>query len=318
LGYYLSVLINRQGRSLSGVNLPLMGVWPPGLTRELVALEVQLLLGLVLSGAVAWAGYRLNWLSERGLYGAIVVGTLTFGLGGWPWGLLLVAFFATSSFLSHYRHADKLAAATHYAKTGRRDLGQVLANGGLGALLAAWYGLSGRSHLLLFFAFAGAMAAVNADTWATELGVLSRRKPRLITTGEQVEPGTSGAVSGLGLLASLAGAWLIGFLALAFQVFHGRIIGVPQSGRLVWLPLVATLGGLAGSAVDSLLGATLQAIYYCPHCGKETERPIHSCGRQPIYVKGLHWLDNDWVNLLASIVGALVATFAGTFALYLR
>ncbi|MDI7277084.1 MAG: DUF92 domain-containing protein [Anaerolineae bacterium] len=296
----------------------LVGAWSLGLAQKLVALELQLLIGLLLSVAVAWLGYRLNSLSEQGMYGAIAVGTLTFGFGGWPWGLLLVAFFVTSSVLSRYRFAEKRAATTHFAKTGRRDLGQVLANGGLGALLALWYGLSGGAHLLLFFAFAGAMAAVNADTWATELGVLSRRKPRLITSGERVEPGASGAVSKLGLIASLAGAWLIGFLGLAFQVIDGRIDGIPHTGRLVWLPLAAAVGGMVGSLVDSLLGATLQAIYYCPHCGKETEQPVHRCGRQPIYVRGLHWLDNDWVNLFSSVAGALVAAFAGTFALFLR
>lgn len=290
--------------------------WINGPPQGSGALALQLAVGLLLSALVAWAGYRRDSLSRSGLWGAIVVGTLIFGLGGWPWGLLLIVFFISSSALSHYRVERKRAVADCFAKTGRRDLAQVLANGGLGALLAVGYALSGHSAPLLLFAFAGAMAAANADTWATELGVLSPTKPHLITNGEPVEPGTSGGITWLGGLASLVGAWLIGCLGLAFQMAQRWVGGLPHNPRLGWLPLVAALGGLAGSLIDSLLGATLQTTYYCPSCGKETERPIHSCGRQPIYVRGWHWLGNDWVNLLSSLAGALIAAGLGAFALH--
>ena len=282
------------------------------------ALVLQLIIGLWLSAAIAWVAYRRNSLSLSGAYAAVVVGTIIFALGGWPWGLLLVTFFVTSSVLSHYRNPQKEAVADHFAKSGRRDLRQVLANGGLAALLAALFALTGSSQPLLFVAFVGAIAAANADTWATELGVLSQVKPRLITTREQVEPGTSGAVSWLGVTASLAGAWAIGFLGLILEIIQGWLRGVPPSSRLAWLPLVATVGGLAGSLFDSLLGATVQAGYYCPQCGRETEQAIHRCGRQPIYVRGWHWLDNDWVNFFATLAGALVAGALGALALYLR
>jgi len=289
--------------------------WAGGPASSWLGLGLRLVVGLALSAGVGWAGFKRASLSRSGLLGAIAVGTLTFGLGGWVWGLLLVAFFATSSALTHYASARKQPLADHFAKGSRRDLAQVLANGGLGAALAMAYAATGGQPTL-FFAFAGAMAAVTADTWATELGVLSADRPRLITTGEAVEPGTSGAVSPLGSLAAMSGAWMIGFLSLALQLLQGCLSGVPWNPRLGWLPLLAALAGLAGSLFDSLLGATLQASYYCMHCGKETEQPIHRCGRQPIHIRGWPWLDNDGVNLLASLAGALIAGGLGVLALH--
>ena len=45
--------------------------------------------------------------------------------------------------------------------------------------------------------------------------------------------------------------------------------------------------------VDSILGATVQAMYYCPACEKETERPIHNCGTRTRPMRGVNWLNND-------------------------
>ncbi|KPV46561.1 hypothetical protein SE17_43200, partial [Kouleothrix aurantiaca] len=185
-------------------------------------------------------------------------------LGGWTWGATLVAFFISSSALSHFRQAQKQRlAGEKFEKGGRRDLWQTLANGGLGALLALVYGLAGEP-LALLIAFAGVMATVTADTWATELGVLSPTPPRMITSGRRVAPGTSGGVTALGLGASLAGALLLGLcLVLLYRLEHG-----------VWAFLLlpaALLGGMVGSLADSLLGATLPAIYRTAS-GNETER----------------------------------------------
>jgi uncharacterized membrane protein len=100
------------------------------------------------------------------------------------------------------------------------------------------------------------------------------------------------------MLATFGGALLIGLAGAAFT---------PGADR--WLLLAgATLGGVGGSLVDSLLGATVQAIYRCPRCEKETERyPRHTCGAETVPLRGWRWLNNDWVNTLASLAGALVA-----------
>lgn len=265
----------------------------------------QLALGLVLAVLVAYAAYRARSLSRSGAWAATVVGTLVFGLGGLAWAILLLTFFISSSGLSRAFKKRKRGLNEKFSKGSQRDAGQVFGNGGLAAVFG---GLS------IFFpgeawpwlAFAASLAAVNADTWATELGVLSPRSPRMITNLTKiVEKGTSGGISLFGTFASLAGAGLIGILAGALSPLPGS----PLNGFA--LTLWVTLGGLAGSLADSFLGATIQAIYFCPTCQKETERhPEHSCGTATTLQRGLPWLDNDWVNFACGLAGVLFALLA--------
>lgn len=262
---------------------------------------LRLLLGLVLSAGIGYAAYRRGSLSRSGAAGAVAVGTLIVGLGGWAWGTLLVVFFVSSSALSHYKERRKAALAEKFSKGSQRDLAQVLANGGAGALMAVANAL--WPHPAWWWAFTAAIATVNADTWATELGVLSRWPPRLVTTGRVVEAGTSGGVTLAGTLAALGGAGLIGLVAAGFDVAAGGTVSAALG-----LVLIAALAGVAGALFDSLLGATAQAIYVCEACGKETERhPLHTCGNATRRVRGWAWLDNDWVNFVSAAAGALAA-----------
>jgi len=264
-------------------------------------LALRFLLGLLLSSLIGYVGYRRKSLSGSGLLGAVLVGTLIFGLGGLAWGFLLVVFFVSSSVLSHFKEAGKAAVAEKFSKGSRRDLAQTLANGGAAAL--AVIGNALWPHPLWWAGFVGAIASVNADTWATELGVLSRQAPRLITTGRPVEPGTSGGLTATGTLAALGGAALIGLVAAGFDLAAGQ-----PASHLVFLIVVAAVAGLLGSLADSLLGATVQAIYYCDACGKETERhPRHGCGAPTRQIRGWGWMNNDWVNFLSSLLAAALA-----------
>lgn len=264
---------------------------------------VQILIGFLLGGLVGFVAYRADALTRSGAWAAALTGGLIFGLGGLPWAVLLLTFFISSSGLSRAFAKRKEALSEKFAKGSRRDYGQVLANGGLAALLAIALALMPDLGWQ-WLAFAGAMAAVNADTWATELGVLSPSPPRLITNGKVVERGTSGGVTLTGYLAALAGAILIGLAAALF------------TAGAAWLEFVGliALAGLAGSTLDSLLGAKVQAIYYCPSCQKETERhPAHGCGTETKQVRGWRWLNNEMVNLLCSLMGAVVAVVVWQF-----
>ena len=265
----------------------------------------DLLLGFAFSAAIGALAYRRGSLAPSGVLGAMTLGTLIFGFGGWVWGLTLITFFVSSSALSHYKETAKAGLAEKFAKGHRRDLGQTLANGGAGALMAIAYALWGEPAL--FAAYLGAMATVNADTWATELGVLNPTPPRLITTGRVVEVGASGGVSRLGTLATAAGALTIGLAALVFDLIGALASGGEDPWRYSWGVLAALVGGLAGSLTDSLLGASVQAIYFCPTCAKETEKQLHGCGASTRHVRGWRWLSNDMVNFVSSLLGALVA-----------
>jgi uncharacterized protein (TIGR00297 family) len=269
---------------------------------------------LILSTAIGLLAYCRGLLSRSGVAGAVLIGTCVFGFGGWVWGGTLIAFFVSSSLLSHYGESRKSLLQEKFAKDSRRDLAQTLANGGLAAALAVVAGLVGRTapaFLLLALAFYGALAAANADTWATELGVLAKQQPRLITTGKLVPVGTSGGVTWQGTAAALAGAAFIGLSAfLLIQAAARFTLGSWLLRDWVLIP-IAGVSGLVGSTFDSLLGATAQATYYCDNCNKETEQVIHRCGQAARLLRGWRWLDNDWVNFLASLVGAGIAALLG-------
>jgi uncharacterized protein (TIGR00297 family) len=258
---------------------------------------MQVLIGFFLAALIALLAWRARALSTSGAFAALLTGGLIFGLGGLSWATLLLVFFVSSSALSRLFAPRKAALSEKFSKGSRRDWAQVLANGGLGALLVVGFALLDEP-VWIWAAYIGAMAAVNADTWATEIGVLNPSLPRLVTTWKPVERGTSGAVSRLGTLAALGGSALVGLAAVL--VSSQLPLGVAL--------LAACLGGLAGSFFDSLLGATVQSIYYCPSCQKETERhPRHVCGSPTRHLRGWRWLDNDGVNFLCSLVGAIVA-----------
>jgi uncharacterized protein (TIGR00297 family) len=203
----------------------------------------------------------------------------------------LLVFFLTSSLLSKVGRAQKELTKREFSKSDTRDAWQALSNGGIAATCALLNVVWPSEQWTA--AFFGALATANADTWATELGVLSRREPRSLLTLRRVPRGTSGAVSSLGLLATAAGALVVSLVA-SF---------VPHSG----LAASAFVAGGLGSLADSVLGATLQASYFCPTCQREVESRTHHCGARAPLSRGSDWFGNDAVNLAATAFGASIA-----------
>ena len=242
---------------------------------------------------MGFAAWRFGTLSAGGAVAAWIVGTPTFGSLGIPGAAVLLAFFIPSVALSRYRRDRKRTLLRDVAKAGARDGAQVLANGGVAAVCALLALIVDHRFAT---AFAGAFAAAAADTWGTELGSLVPRKPRSIVTGREVNTGLSGGITTAGTLAEVAGAAFVALVACA-------------AGFHAYLAIAA--GGIAGAFADSILGGTIQALRWCPQCERETESEPHSCGANTRIVRGLPWVNNDLVNLLATLTGAAVGFALG-------
>lgn len=258
----------------------------------------QFLLGESLALCVAVVSYRLRFLDLGGALTAFLLGTLIFGLGGWAFSLPILFFFVSSSLLSRLGAGRKKGANENFQKGHRRDVGQVLANGGAAGFIVWIWHLAPQP--VFYFLYLGAIAAVTADTWATEIGLLARRPPRLITSGRIVARGTSGAISGTGLAGALCGALCIAALGLAVQA------GDPAYALHARGMLLITLAGAAASLCDSLLGATVQAQQMCAVCKRISEKKGMCCGVERRHHGGLRWMDNDLVNGLCGLSGAAI------------
>jgi len=245
----------------------------------------------ILISALAFAA---GSLTLSGALAAAVVGALCI-LAGWSWGALLIVYFVVAVACSKLgAEAKDRRTGGVVAKGGQRDAQQVLANGGVYATAAF---LSTRMHgasaTLLAAAALGALAAASADTLATEIGTLLGGEPRSLIRWNRVPAGTSGGITVAGTLGMLAGALLVAGAACVMM---------PESHAVA-----AATGGVIGALADSLLGALAQERRHCPRCDAATERRVHDCGTATAHAGGLAWLDNDLVNLAATIVGAVVA-----------
>jgi uncharacterized protein (TIGR00297 family) len=243
-------------------------------------------LALGLASAVAATAYQRRSLTGDGAVAATGIGAIVFARGGAAGAAALLAFFVSSSALSRLGTADRPSDVAE--KGDRRDAWQVLANGGAATVCLA---LNSRAG------FVAGLAAAGADTWATELGMRSSTPPRSITTWRTVAPGVSGGITAQGLLASVAGAGLVG-IAWAALARQPRALAV------------ALLAGTFGSLLDSLLGATLQAQYRCRACGASTERRSHH-DQPTTLVHGFDLVDNDRVNALSTLAAAALGGWIG-------
>ena len=242
---------------------------------------------IILSSITFIYSWYIKSLSTSGAISGYIIGIIIFGTGGWPWIIPLVFFFISSSFLSHLRHKEHAA----------RNILQILANGGLGTLFAITYFFYQFPPAIILYL--GAIGAATADTWATEIGYYSKKKPKLIFSKNIVDRGVSGGVTILGYCASMSGAFIIGILGETILKMNDLLIPI-------------TIGGLVGSLTDSILGRFIQAQFKCTSCNAETEDRYH-CGVKTEIIFGSKYIGNDMVNFINTILGATVTYYLWMF-----
>ena len=264
---------------------------------ETAEFVIRALIGVVVNGAAGYGAFALGAVTMSGAVAGVVLGAGVLVAGGLEAWLMLATFFVTSTALGHVKRSVKSSATEIHVKGNTRDYLQVITNGGAGLLFAVVYAFTGNFVFLMGCAIA--FAAANADTWASEIGVLSARDPVNIVTFQPIRTGASGGVTVLGGLASIAGSAVIAVVfALGYSLREGF------SAHVVFVFMLVTGGGALGSLIDSVLGATVQAQYHDAE-GKLTEKP--SSGLVPnTLIRGRRWITNDAVNALASISAALL------------
>lgn len=261
---------------------------------------IDYILGFALSFAIAYLAYKKESLSTSGFIGAILYGLGIYIFGGMYFFTIMVSFFISSSLFSHFKKNRKLKYEKINKKTGMRDYTQVVANGLPSLIFGLLYYIT-KNHIYIL-GFSTALAAANADTWASEIGMLSKSNPVSIISWESIEKGVSGGISPLGTIASLLGA---AFISIISVIGYGIVFG--NNGNLFILFLMPTLGGFLGSLIDSILGATIQAKYISSISNTITEKK-YSGGIENTLYSGISVFDNNIVNLSSGLLSSIIIT----------
>ena len=259
---------------------------------------LDFLVGLAFSLFIALVAYKKSSLSKSGCVAATVLGTGLYYFGGLWFSVIMVAFFVSSSILTKFKNYNKKSLDKLNEKGGNRDYMQVFANGGVGLVLAFIYYFYPNPVVLL--AYAVSFAEANADTWASEIGVLSKRKTISILNFKPIEKGRSGGISILGTIFSFLGA---SFIACIY--FIASLITYKDIKQSFIYAILCILIGFIGSILDSILGASVQAQYYCEDLKSITEKRVHK-GKYNKRIKGLSFINNDIVNLSSNLLSALM------------
>ena len=240
----------------------------------------SLLIWSVLSGIAFYLAFKYKSLSKNGVIAAYIMGIIIFGAGGLKWVAPIVTFFILSSIISKISKSDN-----QIHKGSKRDIIQVLANGGIATIISIINFYAPNENLYVIYL--AVIAAATADTWASEIGSFSYTDPFHIIKFTRVPKGTSGAISFFGTFGSVLGATTIALVGLVWNV----------SLPLIYLIVIT---GSIGSLVDSFIGGSIQANFQCLKCNNITEKRTH-CNSFSLHKSGIYFIDNDMVNFLNTV-----------------
>ena len=237
------------------------------------------LLALVLNGVLIAIAQRLPLLTPAGWCHAAILGTILWGsLGPRGW-LAVVVYLLVGSLVTRLGFRRKQQQGLAEGRGGRRGPENVWGSAATGALLAMAIALAPPAwQRPLLLAFVASFAAKLADTCGSEVGKRWGRRCVLITNLRPVPPGTDGAISLEGSLASLAGSALMAGLGLLL----GLLADLPSA-------LLVTLVGLVATLLESVIGATAQ--------------------------RRVQWLSNEMVNGIQTALAAALALLGSSWLL---
>ena len=212
-----------------------------------------------------------------------------FGEGFIPVGFIFLLFTLSTIVGILSKKLDKKENSEH--KKESRKAKQIIAVGlfGIIALVLYYFTKKDIFNYIFYLSFVEQFA----DSMASDIGRLTKRKNINIITFKPVEKGISGGVSVLGTICALLGSFILMLIPLIFNVITVKFY--------IAISLLAFVGNL----IDSILGATIQALYKCKSCNKLIENPIACCGEVEL-VKGYRIIDNTAVNYLASFLTCLL------------
>ncbi len=301
---------------------------------DLLPIIIRILIACVLAALLARHGLKKKSLDKSGAAAAFFVGLASFSVS-YRMGMILILFYLSSSRLTKLKEDVKRKLEEDYKESGQRNYLQVLTNSVLATATAIlyYYYCGEDSHAdfrgsmkengkfsndcILWCMYVAHYACANGDTWASEVGILAKPSPRLVTTmfSREVPAGTNGGMSMLGTIASALGGAFIGlsyYLLGLLQNFQyvpkvGFVYSVVK-GRDQWpMIVIGLLFGVLGSLIDSILGATLQATYF--HKDKKCIVKNVSTSHQGIsadskdmnieLICGIDLLSNEAVNFIS-------------------
>ncbi|MCP5454872.1 MAG: DUF92 domain-containing protein [Thermotogae bacterium] len=256
---------------------------------------LKLILGFFFSFIISFFSYRKKSLTLSGFISATFLGTSLYFFGDIRFFVILISFFASSSIITKFKKNLKETPEEITEKSGNRDYTQVISTGIIPLIFTVFYYFT--KDISFIIGFVTSVSVANSDTWASEIGVLSKSDPISVISFKRVPRGISGGISVLGLISSFLGSV---FISAVFAIlFHGE-------SRVFLISFISITGGFLGSLVDSILGASLQAKYISAS-DKITEKRF-SDGKENNLKSGLAFINNNAVNLISSAVVSVSAT----------
>ena len=287
-GIFASLIELTGSRGSDNISLPIgTGVFA---TLSFYFGDISYVIYLSIAVFILVFAYRKKSITLDGTVAAFLTAVLLYAFGGIWVASSLILFFVLGSFVSKLNNDQKRKAESLQEDTGARTWKQVLSNSFPAVVMVVIVYFFPDQMVLRLLALA-VFAAAAADTFSSELGMLSKAKVFNILNFKPIEKGLSGGVSWIGLLAGLLGSTLIALLAFPEFGLRGFIVSI--------------VIGFMGSIIDSILGAVIQRKYVGTNGGLQ-DKPNHPLDKP---IRGFKWISNGMVNFLSlsivSIVGAL-------------